>query len=177
MNYEHTPSDRVQVRSQGELQAPGACALCGSGNCEDGYVDFGLWLDFHGTVYLCITCTEQIIGVLGALTLDESKQLTETNNELIVANRELTEEIEALREYKSKFDDLLVNAFGDSLDIDFNLGEGSNRSSGTADSVPEQPTDESDSGESESKESVTSDGPSGTKRPKRRNPADSGFTV
>ncbi len=177
MSYEHTPSDKVQVRDIGSLQAPGTCALCGSGNCEEGYVDTGVWVDYFGNVYYCITCMEQITSVLGHLTKAEAQQLTDTSNELLAANRALTEENEALRVYKSKFDDLLVSAFGDSLDLDFSVGEGSNQPVGETSSVSEQPVNESDAGESEPAESVKGSGPAGTKRTKRRHSPDTGFTV
>jgi hypothetical protein len=177
MNYEHTPSDRVQVRAIGELQSPATCALCGSGNCDEGYVDTGVWVDYFGNVYYCMTCVEQIIGVIGALTIAESKQLTDANNELIIANKQLTTEIEELREYKSRTIDLLTSAIAGSPDFSVLLGDHHEQAGGEGINVPEQPSAGSAAGESVPEESVKVGGPSGTKRPKRLNTPDSGFSV
>src|SRR5688500_3188971 len=46
--------------------SPGKCASCG-GFKEDGrkYVDFGLYVDWYGTVLLCSLCAKEMAEVLG----------------------------------------------------------------------------------------------------------------
>lgn len=40
----------------GALAVPGKCVSCGSGDKSRRYADFGLDLEFYGTVYLCELC-------------------------------------------------------------------------------------------------------------------------
>lgn len=102
-----TASDRVQVRSQGELMHPGACALCGSGNHDDGYVDLGVYYDYEGQVYLCMTCVAQVIHTVDGLTVDEAEFLKDINNNLAQENARLTEELQVANERNAKWTDLI----------------------------------------------------------------------
>lgn len=107
---ETAPSDRVQLRSQSELRDPGSCALCGSGHCDDGYVDLGVWIEFLGNVYLCMNCMEQAIGAVRGLTPSEANELTTQANFVALQNKELLQEVEELREHKRSVDFLLARA-------------------------------------------------------------------
>ena len=90
----------MQVRSRAELQLPGSCYVCGSGNCDDGYVDFGTFVDYHGNFYLCVTCAEQLAETIGWIhpdifnqvtkgSADVRDQLRSTESELADARREI----------------------------------------------------------------------------------------
>lgn len=100
-------SDRVQVRSQGELRHPGACALCGNGNCDDGYVDLGIYYDYEGQVYLCMNCIEQVIHAVDGLTTEEAAFLKEIDTNLKNENTRLTEELQVANERNAKWTDLI----------------------------------------------------------------------
>lgn len=82
---------------------PGKCANCGSAK-DDGrqYVDFGLEVDWYGTVFLCTLCLEDIARNSGLFELQENK----------VAELEL--QITALKEQMDREENLpsnLVNAW------------------------------------------------------------------
>lgn len=96
--FTNTPSDRVQVVGRGDLLHPGSCALCGSGNCDEGYVNTGIYYDYEGQVYFCITCTRQIAEVIGCLIPEEANILREQVNEVAKTNKNLTEQLEAANE-------------------------------------------------------------------------------
>lgn len=107
MPKDRSPSDRVQFRNLGELMHPGACALCGSGVREEGYVDPQIYYDYEGQVYFCTTCLEEMAGVIGCLTAAESAHLTETANEALAENKALKEELEQARERLGHYDSIL----------------------------------------------------------------------
>ncbi len=119
-----TPSDRVQLIGRSQLMHPGCCALCGSGNCEDGYVDTGIYYDYEGQVYFCMTCVEQIINVVGGFTGDQTAML---NAELAGKVTELSsvkEELETARGRVQQYDALLsgLASARDNGDVTINLG-------------------------------------------------------
>jgi hypothetical protein len=159
MTYVHTPSDKVQVRSQGELMSPGTCALCGTGTCDEGYVDTAVFVDFFGNVYYCMNCIRQIIGVIRALTPEEAAILTAQVNETAAENAALKAEVESLREYKSSIDSLIVGAIGGDLDLNFSLGLGANENATRSNESTDESPDLSGVGESVLEESVTDEGP------------------
>lgn len=102
-----TPSDRVQLIGRSQLMHPGCCALCGSGNCEDGYVDTGIYYDYEGQVYFCMTCTEQIISVVSGFTADQVALLNSTLAEKVEELSSVKEELETARGRLQHYDILL----------------------------------------------------------------------
>jgi len=74
------PDARMQLRGIGDLRHPGACAVCGSGNCDSGYVDLGVYYEYEGWVYLCLYCIEEAGGVVDMLTVNESEKLIEAQH-------------------------------------------------------------------------------------------------
>lgn len=152
---ETLPSDRVQLRSQSELRDPGSCALCGSGNCDEGYVDTGVWIDYHGNVYFCMNCMRQIVGTIRALTPEEAQELIDQSNSVLAENAELTKEVEELREYKRSVDNLL-SGLADRVSLsDLGTNPGSGESDGASDGVNDGPPAGSEDGESTPKKSGT----------------------
>lgn len=165
---ETLPSDRVQLRSQSELRDPGSCALCGSGNCDEGYVDTGVWIEYHGNVYFCLNCMRQIVGTIRALTPEEAQELIDQSNAVLAEVTELRKEVEELREYKSNVDSLLsglvVSADPSDLDVNSDPDEVNRVPDGTNDGPPSGSTD----GESTPKKSGSG------RRSVRTKPAESG---
>ncbi len=122
-----TASDRVQVVSQGELLHPGACALCGSGNSDEGYINMGIWYEYEGQQYYCMNCVRQIIAVVGGLTDDQAEHLNGLNEELVGRNTALRTELEEANELLGKWNGLInsigvsdatLTAFGNAISVD-----------------------------------------------------------
>lgn len=103
--------ERMQLRNPGELMHPGSCCVCGSGNNEEGYLDIGVYYDYEGQVYLCMTCVEQAAVTVGLLNRGEAKHLQETNERLAEQHASLTSELEKANERLSHYDALLGGRF------------------------------------------------------------------
>lgn len=75
---------------------PHKCAVCGTSEKTD-YFDFGLDLDYYGTVYLCLkncfieaaNCIEYYSPAQHGLALERIEQLRDVNNKLMDENEEL----------------------------------------------------------------------------------------
>jgi hypothetical protein len=107
---ENDPSARMQVRRMSELAHPAACCVCGNGTCDLGYLDLGVYFDYEGTMYLCMTCAYQAGETVGLYTPEEIKitqQLAESlgaeNDALKLELHNVTEQLNAanvlLRDY------------------------------------------------------------------------------
>lgn len=103
--YEENPSSRIQARGVSSLLAPACCAMCGNGNHPDGYIDFSLWIEFHGQVYLCATCINEMFVRLTGFSVNEINILKEVNSTL--SNR--VEELET----EARKHEQLVTAIAD----------------------------------------------------------------
>lgn len=154
----NTPSDRVQLRSRGELQLPGSCALCGSGNCDDGYLDFSLWIEFHGTVYLCVTCFDQAANVADYMAPDVAQHIKETNEDLAARLTLAQDELEKANELIANWNAIIATATGSPLAnaatlVDLSVGDSQDDES--VSEVSSESAGHADDGESVAKESVT----------------------
>jgi hypothetical protein len=75
---------------------PHKCAVCGTSEKGD-YFDFGLDLDYYGTVYICLmncfreaaNCIDYYSPAQHGLALERIEQLRDANNKLIDENEEL----------------------------------------------------------------------------------------
>lgn len=144
MVLENNPSARMQVRSRGQLVAPACCCVCGNATCDEGYLDLGAYVDFHGTLYLCMLCITQGAETCGMFTPQEVKHLQDQIEALLAEKETLTSELTDANTHISNFDNLMRTAFGTSDVLNPPASEG----------VPEA-TDGSASGEPTSEESVT----------------------
>ena len=111
MPKELTPSDRVQMRGQHELMHPGACALCGSGNRDDGYVDLDIYYDYEGQMYLCRSCAEEVGNVIGMVSAEEFGHLQSMAEGLAADVTTLKAELDASTVRLTKYDDLFADRF------------------------------------------------------------------
>ena len=149
---------KIKLVGRGDLGLPGCCFSCGNGNFDYGYVDLGIWHDEVGNLYLCGTCTQQVTGVYGCLTQEESEYITAVGNQLAAENIKLKQELTRANERLSLFDDalrnLVVNDDGDVRRVSTSI---STTSSGT------------DEGEPVTEESVKVFNPSGTSKSKSSN--------
>jgi len=163
MTFTNTPSDRVQLRGLGELQHPGSCALCGSGNCEDGYVDLGIYYDYEGQMYLCVICVKQVAGVIDMIPSEEVQFMQAAAEELALKFKALEDENLRYRERLAAYD-VLVN----SVSSGFPAGTPSQIEEPTVESANESVSG-TDSGEPSPKESTESAGHTEPVRVKRSN--------
>jgi len=144
MVLENNPSARMQIRSRGQLVAPACCCVCGNATCEEGYLDLGAFVDFHGTLYLCLLCLTQGAETAGMFTPAEVKHLQDQIAALLAEKETLTSELTDAQSYIANFDRLLRTALAPS--------DGTSADSGK--SVPDA-TDGPEDRESESKEPTT----------------------
>jgi hypothetical protein len=87
---------RFKIISGNPPVLPHKCAVCGTSEKGD-YFDFGLDLDFYGTVYLCLkncfieaaNCIDYYSPAQHGLALERIEQLRDVNNKLIDENEEL----------------------------------------------------------------------------------------
>jgi len=158
MVLENNPSAKMQVRSRGQLVAPACCCVCGNATCDDGYLDLGAFVDFHGTLYLCMTCVYQGAETCGMYTPAEVKHHQNQIEALLAEKETLTSELTDARTYIANFDTLLRTA----------LSPSNVPNSGAGEAVPE-PTNGPASGEPEPEEPVTFFDPEPTSGSKLRN--------
>lgn len=113
MRKEIDPGSKVQLRAPGQLMHPGACAVCGTGTCDEGFVDPGIYFDYEGQVYFCMTCMDQIGSTIGYLTEKEADFLQQQNSEYLLRISELESELEDALGRLHSYNKLLVNAVSD----------------------------------------------------------------
>ena len=94
---ENDPSARMQVRSMGELMHPASCCVCGNGTCDDGYLDLGVYYDYEGQMYLCMTCATQAGETIGMFTPEEFKIAQTAVNTLQAEKDKLLQELDYAR--------------------------------------------------------------------------------
>ena len=124
MVIENNPSAKMQVRSRGQLVAPACCCVCGNATCDEGYLDLGAFVDFHGTLYLCMTCITQGAEICGMFTIKEVDILQGQLERLLADNTTLASELIKANEYISNFDSLLRTALAPSGGADTPSSEG-----------------------------------------------------
>lgn len=83
------PSARMHYRGVGELLFPGSCCVCGNGTNPAGYVDIGVYFDYEGQVYLCISCLTEAAETGGMLSIEQSEFLKDLCTKVATENEEL----------------------------------------------------------------------------------------
>lgn len=101
-----TTLGRFQILSYNELQYPHKCGTCGSfsGDNNKRFIDFGCWVEYYGTVYICTEC---FLGAVSLLEVVPAKQLKAAEDQvrelkavvttLISENRTLRDAVDSLR--------------------------------------------------------------------------------
>lgn len=128
MPKEHNPGSRFQLRGIGDLQHPACCAVCGSGVCEFGYLDIGVYYDYEGQVYLCMTCFEEGAEAAGLLSRSEAGYLQAVNTDLAAENAKLKESLEAVNERIKHYDALFGDRFNEHPDLGASVTESKDES-------------------------------------------------
>lgn len=151
------PSRKIQPRSRGDLRHPGTCACCGGSDPDRTYVDFGIYYDYEGTMYICSTCFTEAVHVMGYFTPDEVEQQLTQLNSLLDENAQLKKELENARP--------ILNAVAN-LNLSVADPAGDSDSSSDPDSVED--VEGTEAGESEVTESDSSEGRSNASGSKPR---------
>lgn len=91
---------RFRILSYNELQYPHKCGTCGSFSGDNGkrYVDFGCWVEYYGTVYICTECFLGATTELNVVPMSRFKSIEQNNAELQVVVQTLISENRALRD-------------------------------------------------------------------------------
>lgn len=147
--FNNTSDSKMQLVGRGDLQPPGTCMVCGSGNYDYGYVNLGLWIEFHGNCYICAQCLVEAAEIIGMLTSEEAKKVLGDSAKLLEQNAILTTQLEEANARLRVFDDALRSiSAGTNLAVSVSETEGSVAVSDVAS------TDSGEAGEPESEESV-----------------------
>lgn len=179
--FEHGPGDRLQVLGLGDLRPPGTCLHCGSGNCELGYVTLDVFRDYEGETYLCMTCCKQLAELIGCLIPEEAEVLQRDHFTTQALLNTTSKALEDANARLANYDSLLRHAVStgrivipDMVDSD--ASEAEPVKSGAEPDLLSL----IDSGESESKESVTDEGslqPTRDERGDKRKPVRRNFSL
>lgn len=76
---------------------PGSCFFCGSGGREF-YVDTGLSVEFHGAMYICNICCEEIAKTVKFIPHSEYKALRAENEQLSELTYQLRTKLDVVEE-------------------------------------------------------------------------------
>jgi hypothetical protein len=169
MALEVDPSRKIQPRSRGDLRHPGTCACCGGSDPERTYIDFGIYFDYEGTVYICDICFREAVQVMGFFTPEEVLEQIGQLNKLLEENAALKTELEHARPIL----DAVANLTGPTVTLDSGISKPSDLVVPEGDEGQESSDEGTTDGESEVTESAVSTGrsnASGTKPRNRSNP-------
>jgi len=90
---------RFQVITASMMKMPSKCSTCGSFSNAHGkeYVDFGLWVEFYGNVYICTECFLGAAAELGVVPVVQFNEAIIQINEYKAVVKTLIEENGNLR--------------------------------------------------------------------------------
>jgi hypothetical protein len=139
----------MQLAGVGELLPPGSCIVCGNGNCAEGYIRFGVSLEFEGELYLCWFCVVQSAEILGCLIPAEAATLKEIAEGVASDNAVLRKKLEDANVRLSALDAILDRNFASLAGLsslpDSSVSEESgdeSQASGGSDNEPSGPDSE-----------------------------------
>lgn len=102
----NTSVGRFQLLDKNQLQLPHKCSVCGGTGLseERKFVDFDLWVEFYGVVYICDQCFRGAAEVVNCIPKSVynmiKQQLTESQEvikQLIRENGDLRNAVDAFR--------------------------------------------------------------------------------
>lgn len=156
--FEHTPSDRVRVVPLGQLQPPAACALCGNGTDQMGFLHTDVWYDYEGYVYFCLSnCARQLAEAFGCLLPEEAEILKDQATKIAEHNKELEEQLNDANTRLAAWDSLLAQSLANSP-AGSDLSQDPEPSDEDSEKHPKRTSRRTNAGKSESKESAAKQG-------------------
>lgn len=121
-NKQFDSDTKFKVLNRGSLLAPACCSSCGGSDPERYYIDFDLFVDYYGQVYLCNNCVSDAAEKIGLLNETEieflKNQVNKSAEELAELNNRYEAEHERLQHFESLFGDRSSsdsNYFGDGV--------------------------------------------------------------
>lgn len=109
--FNQNPSDAIRLLGMGELPMPSKCMICGSGTCEDGYVDLGVYYDYEGEMLMCVLCIYKVSETAGCRPPSVVAQIEELQRELATENAALKEQLSDATNRLSIFSGMLNDSF------------------------------------------------------------------
>lgn len=107
--FEHSPSDRMQVIGRGDLRFPGTCMHCGSGSCDEGYIELDVNYEYEGDQYLCMLCTHQLVELVGSIHPDDFIKFMTEHAQLQIDLNKASEQLAEANERLSTYDSLFAS--------------------------------------------------------------------
>ena len=142
-------SNKVQITAS-PMVAPNQCVNCGFSGTAEGryYIDFGVDIEYYGTVLLCTDCFGETAGRIGWITPEVQDHM---NSEIVRQQEELT----VLRIIKDKYDAIVsatraVSGDNDSVALGAILAGEAEQISSTQPRFSDRESTDTDSGTSES---------------------------
>lgn len=128
--------------------------MCGNGTRQDGFIDFQIYYDYEGYVYLCMLCFEETLNVLGLLTKVEADSLRAIAASHAAENLSLKKELEEANARLSQYDSLIGSVVSRVPSISVLAEQGTPTSGKGIDDAPVGIADPADAGEPVSSEPV-----------------------
>lgn len=154
------PSARIQVRRAGELMTPAQCACCGFGGVEREYLDFSIWYEYEGQVYICTLCMEEAGHALQMSTADEFNHLKALYQRMQEKYESQEAELNVLRELRNNLSRLnLLSDFSGAVDSADEVNESDSPDNADAADVVNEPAGDGTEPSSEPTESGKISGP------------------
>lgn len=103
---------------------PGSCYFCGSAS-RNSYVDTGSSVEFHGAMYICVTCVLEMARLFDLASVEEVKALRVDNECYLQLVEEQNNRLKAAEEvingYRNLNTSLVVdvNSFGSSHSVGY----------------------------------------------------------
>lgn len=110
--FNHDASDKMQLLGQGELPPPASCFVCGSGNVDAGYVNFGIWAEFIGNLIICAPCLTQAAELIDCLAPSVKGLMLNTVEKVQNYAKSLEVELEDAKKRLAAFSVLLGSVDG-----------------------------------------------------------------
>lgn len=102
---------KVQVIKYGETyNPPGTCVCCGSTLDPDKiFIDIGLFIEFHGTVYFCNYCFKDVTEAMRYIPVEGKHYVELYTKHAKAVNRIKELEAEVANSREQAYNDLLIN--------------------------------------------------------------------
>lgn len=116
---------RVQVTRHGDpLSMPGTCVMCGVDLAPDRpFVDFGYELEYHGRLYFCMICLDEVVRPLGYIKEDDLfvTKLVDKISELMEENDRLVKSLSEENDRDDRIVNSVVSKLGTQLSLDSDI--------------------------------------------------------
>ncbi len=156
--FNHSPSDSMQVMGLGELPPPASCFVCNNGNCEAGYLNFGVWAEYIGNLLICATCLIKAAEKMGCLAPSVKDLFEKSIDGLQALAKQREEELGHANERLAALSVIARGALGSDSLLDA-VVSASAEATATSDKVIRETLDKTGNSEPDATEHASSEGP------------------